>query len=312
MRPRRSTFVEAAAALAVGFAIPRAAFAQACCVAPSTTGLGRLATYEDAVVGLEARSTVGSGSFDRDGGVRSSPRGAHDLGFEQNLFATGRWLSRGQATLTVPFVETARGANGVSSVGGGFGDVRVALRWDALYANESAAVPGLAVLAGVVLPTGIAPERARGPLGVGATGTGAVQGWGGVAFEKTSGSWLAAFAGLVTLRAPRDVGEAGGVGGATSALPPRWSASLVGAHVWESGFVVSAGSGFAYEGDASMAGRSVPGTSRRSLQLNVGVQVPLGRARFVGSAFGTPPLPAVGAGELATAGLSLAVVVPLD
>lgn len=311
MRPPRSTFAEAALlALTACLAFERAALAQACCVAPSTTGLGRLASYEDALVGVEARGTVGYGSFDRDGVFRPSPRGAHDFGFEQNLFATGRWLSRGQATLTLPFVETARGASGTSAVGGGLGDVRVGARWDARFSDESAVIPGLAILAGAVLPTGIAPERARGPLGVGATGTGAVQGWGGLALEKTSGAWLAAAAGLVTWRAPRDVG------GATSALPPRWSASLVGAHVWKSGFVLSAGLGFAYEGDASIAGKSIPGTSRRSLQSNVGVQVPLGSlgpgVRLVGSLFGTPVLPAVSAGEIATAGASLAVIVPLD
>lgn len=258
-------------------------------------------------MGFEARNTAGYGSFHRSGAFRSSPSGSYDLGFEQNVFATGRWLSRGQATLTLPFVETVRGAGGTSDFGGGVGDVRVGLRWDALHSDESPVVPGLAFLAGAALPTGVSPERSSGALGVGATGTGAVQGWGGFALEKTSGAWLALFSGLVTLRAPRDIG------GVTSSLPPRWSASLAGAHVWKSGVAVSAGSSFMYEGDASLGGRTVADSSRRALQFSAGVQVPIWRGgRFVGSIFGTPPLPEVSAGELATAGLSLAIVKPLD
>lgn len=286
-------------------ATERTAFAQACCVAPSTTGLGRLASHERALAGFEARGTANYGSFDPGGRFRASPEGTHELGFEQNLFATMRWLSRGQGTLTVPFVETFRGSNGTSSAGGGLGDLRAALRWDLVYSDESETVPGIAILAGMALPTGTSPESATGSLGVGATGTGATQGWGGFAVEKTSGPWLAVFSGVVTLRAARDVD------GTTSALPPRWSASLVGARVRTSGFVVSAGASFAHEGDASVAGKSIPGTARRSLQLVVGLQVPLGRrARFVGSVFATPPIPSVSAGDVATTGLSLTTIVP--
>ena len=114
-----------------------AARAQACCVAPSTTGLGRLAPYETTLAGLEARGSATYGTFDAAGTFRGSPRGSHEVGLEQNLFASARFLARGQGTVTVPFVETLRGSGGATSTGGGLGDVRAALRWDAIHAEDA-------------------------------------------------------------------------------------------------------------------------------------------------------------------------------
>lgn len=291
--------------MAAFLALEGRAYAQACCVAPSATGLGRLAMHESALAGIEARGTGGYGSFDAGGRFVGAPGGTHDVGLEQDLFASMRFLSRAQGTIAVPFVETFRGASGGSSSGGGLGDVRGSVRWDPIEADEATLAPGLAVLAGIIAPTGTPPERAADALGAGATGTGTTQGWGGLAIEEISGPWLAALNGIVTLRADRNVG------GTRSSLPPRFSTGLVGAHAWTSGFVLSAAASWAYEADASLDGKTVPGTSRRSLQLALGGQIPLGRgARLVASAFATPPIPAISAGDSATAGLSIATIVP--
>lgn len=305
MRRRRSRFAEIALALACSIAFERAAHAQACCVAPSTTGLGRLAPYEATLTGIEARGAATYGSFDPGGRLRAAPGGTHDVALEQNLFASARFLARGQGTVTVPFVQTLRGAGGATSFGGGLGDVRLAARWDAVHAEDARPWPGVALLAGVSMPTGTPPERATNALATDATGLGTTQGWAGAAFEEVRGPWLAAVSGIVTVRADRTTS------GVTTSLPPRFSAGLVGAHAWTSGFVLSLGAAYAIEGDASLDGARVPNTARRALQLNSALQAPLGGGtRLVFAAFATPPLAMITAGEGASAGLSLALVVP--
>jgi hypothetical protein len=304
--PRRtSTFAELAIAIGLVLGLERAAHAQACCVAPSTTGLGRLAMYETLLTGVEARGAAAYGSFDPDGRFRGAPRGTHDVTLEQNLFVTARLLSRGQGTVTLPFVETLRGGGGASSAGGGLGDVRLALRWDLVRSEDARPWPGVAVLAGVAMPTGVAPEKAERALATDATGTGTTQAWAGAAFEETRGPWLFMASGVVTVRADRTLD------GVTCSLPPRFAAGLAVAHAWTSGFVVSFGGSYAAEGDASIGGARVPDTSRRTLQLTGAMQAPLGNgARLVLSTFVTPPIGVITAGEGASTGLSLAVIVP--
>src|SRR5262249_19785746 len=130
--------------------------------------------------------------------------------------------------------------------------------------------------------------------------------YAGVAVEELAGPWLVAASGLVTVRADRKVT------GMVASLPPRFAASLTGAHVWKSGVVLSTGASWAIEGDASLDGKRVPSTDRRALQLALALQAPLGDGvRLVASAFTTPPVPVVSAGEAASSGLSAALVVPL-
>lgn len=283
----------------------RAAHAQACCVAPSTTGLGRLATYEKALGGVEARGAATYASFDADGRLSRTPAGSHDVALEQNVFATARLLTRAQATAVVPFVETFRASRGASSTGGGLGDLRLALRWDVVYAEDARPLPGLAVLGGVTMPTGTAPEQATRALATDATGTGTTQTWAGLALEQTRGPWLVAASGIVTVRTDREIQ------GITSSLPPRLSAGLIGAHVWRSGLVLSLGASYAFEGDAAVDGVRVAGSARRALALTTALQAPLIEGtRLVTGASVVPPIAGVSAGEGASAALSLALVVP--
>lgn len=306
MRRRRSKFAEVGLALfALLVSKEGLAHAQACCVAPSTTGVGRLAMYESVLAGVEVRGAAMYGSFAPDGRFSGRSAGTHDVVLEQSIFATSRFLSRGQATIAVPFVETLRGAGGATSAGGGLGDVRLSARWDLVRAEDVKPAPGFAVLAGGSMPTGVAPERATNVLATDATGLGTTQGWAGVALEEATGPWLFVASGLVSLRADRRIGER------TASLPPRFTAALVGAHAWHSGFVLSLGGSYSLEGDASLDDTRVPDTARRALQVMLAVQAPLPNgARLVMGAFANPPLAEITAGETATTGVSLALVVP--
>lgn len=281
------------------------AHAQACCIAPGAAGAARLAPYETVLVGVDARAQSPAGTFDTAGRFRSTPAGSRELTLEQSVFGTVRVLSHGQLTLTVPFVETMRRTSGSSASGGGPGDVRVAARWDLVDADDARPAPGLAVIGGVVAPTGTPPERASDALGAGATGTGAVQGWGGLSVEQAWGPWLTLATATVTMRSEREIGTT------RLALPPRWSAGLLGAHAWTSGIALAAGASYALEGRASVDGITVAGSARRALTTTVALQIPAGPlGRIVGSVYATPPLPGASAGEAAPVGVSVAVIRP--
>lgn len=304
-RPLAATIALALALPALVVATETKAFAQACCIAPGAAGAARLAPYETVLVGVDVRAQSPLGTFDPAGRFRSTPSGSRELTLEQSVFGTVRVLSHGQLTLTVPFVETLRSSGGSSAAGGGLGDVRLAARWDLVDADDARPAPGLAVIGGVVAPTGAPPERASDALGAGATGTGAVQGWGGVSLEQAWGPWLALATATVTMRTEREIGAT------RLSLPPRWSTGLLGAHAWTSGVALAAGASYAIEGRASVDGVAVAGSARRVLTTTVALQVPAGPlGRVVGSVFATPPIPGASAGEAAPLGVSLALIRP--
>ena len=295
-----------AVAVAVILSLPeRQAAAQACCIAPGAAGVTRLAPHEAALAGIDARAQATTGSFDAAGRFRTSPRGTRDIGLEQSLFATVRVFERGQLSATVPFVQTVRSTETLTATGGGVGDIRGSVRWDVVFADDAWPWPGLALVGGVSAPTGRAPERAGDPLGAGSTGAGTTQGWAGFALEQTSGPWLAGANATVTARAERDIGPI------RVSLAPRFAAGLVGARAWRSGHALSLAASWEIEDRASANGAIVPGSARRALRVVSALQLRLGEnARFVGSVYAIPPLPAVTAGEGSTLGLSLALVHP--
>jgi hypothetical protein len=282
-------------ALLVLLASEKPAHAHGCCVAPGAQGAARLAPYETALFGVEARAHASYGSFGSDGRLSSSGR---DLGMEQSLFATARWLEKGQLTLGVPFLQTWRGAGALSSSGGGVGDVRLSARWELGW---------LSLLGGVVLPTGTPPERAGDALGAGATGTGAAQGWAGLGVEHWIGFWVLGGSATVAARADRDVM------GLRSSLAPRLSASAYGGRAFGSTAVMALALTYAFEGDASIDGQRVPGTSRRLALASLALQLRLNdEMRLVSTVFAHPPIPSVNAGEPAFGGASLALIYALQ
>lgn len=292
-------------ALAALTLAPAAAHAQACCVAPGAAGASRLAPHESILTGVDARAQTTMGSFDARGRFRGAPAGTRDIALEQNIFMTGRLLSRGQLTAAVPLVQTVRSSGPTTSAGGGVGDVRASARWDLVHPEDAGAAPGVAVVGGVALPTGKPPEQSSDVLGTDATGTGTTQVWGGFALEKTWGPWLALAVATVNFRADREVN------GTRSSIPPRLSVGLLTAHAWRSGVAVSFGATYALEDRARVDGVVVAGSARRALTLTTALQIPLGPAgRLVGTVFATPPVPALSAGDLAPLGISLALVKP--
>ena len=74
--------------------VPALARAQACCAGGSALTPGRLQLHEDAAVGVSLKVNDVEGSFDSRRRFIANPRGAHELGLEQDLFVTVRAFER--------------------------------------------------------------------------------------------------------------------------------------------------------------------------------------------------------------------------
>lgn len=176
--------------LALLLLLPAPALAAACCMSASVVGSGRLVVWEDAAAGLATSWGHDVGRFDTSGRFR--PFGAGLLEDELRVEAWGivRLHERWQLSARVPWVTGVRTAGGTSSVGTGLGDVSAAVRWEPIALGEYEWVPGLALLAQVVGPTGRRPEQATDALGASATGRGAWAASLGVTAEVTSLPWF--------------------------------------------------------------------------------------------------------------------------
>ncbi len=169
----------------------------------------RLGLHEDALVGTTLHVSGVLGNYAPDGTYTPQPADTHEVDLEEDLLMAVRVTKRGQLALLVPLVETFRaypGPPAQSAHGGGVGDINVGARYDFSLAGESRYVPGIALLAGLTVPSGRPPEQATQPLAVDATGIGAYQGNVGLALEQTwGGAWLVNVSGIVAQRAPRTV-----------------------------------------------------------------------------------------------------------
>ena len=277
---------------AVVLARPHVARAQACCAGSTAVTPGRLALHEDALVGVDVHAADAYGSFDPTGTFVSTPSGASELDFEEDVFAALRLFSRGQAALLVPLVETRRTTPTDAELGGGLGDINASVRYDFIYANEARRVPGIAVLAGITFPTGTPPESATKPLATDATGVGTYQGNLGVALEKSIGPWLVGVTGLVAKRATRTSQ------GVTEALAAQWTVLAVAAYTFPSEASVAVSGSFTAEGDATIDGALQPDTRRRLVAFSASGVLPVSdRVRLQGALTFDPPANSFGVNQ---------------
>ncbi len=180
-----------AAALLVVSLSPAPAHAAACCLSASVVGMGRLVVWEDAAAGLSTSYGHGTGRWDTSGRYRAFSAGLLEDELRVDAWAIVRLSETWQVQARVPWVTGVRAStDGTSSVGTGLGDVSVAGRWDAVLLGEYEHVPGIAVMASVVGPTGRRPEQATDPLGASATGRGAWAASLGLAAEYAFLPWF--------------------------------------------------------------------------------------------------------------------------
>lgn len=157
----------------------------------SVVGSGRLVVWEDAAAGLATSWSHGTGRFDTAGRYHTFGAGLLEDELRVEGWAIVRLAERWQVSARVPWVTGVRASpDGTNSTGTGIGDVSAAARWEAIALGEYEWVPGLAVLAQVVGPTGRRPEQATDALGASATGRGAWAASVGVVAEVTQLPWF--------------------------------------------------------------------------------------------------------------------------
>lgn len=293
----------AASTLLLSVLTPRRVLAQACCAGASVVTPGRLSVHEQALLGVELKVSDVFGSFSAQGKFRALSSGSREWGFEQDLFGALRATDRAQLALLLPTVETYRSTPVGSELGGGIGDINLSGRYDFVLAGESRYVPGIALLAGLTLPTGTPVESAHRPLATDATGVGAFQGNVGLALEQTTGPWLFGLTGLAAKRATR---RADGV---STRLATQWTALGTVAYIFPNDLALAVLASYTAEGLAETNGQRTPGSSRRIPLFGVSGLYPISdRWRLQGSAVWTPPISNLGQNLPANAGIALIVV----
>ena len=160
-----------------------------CCFSTTATTTARLATWEKGVAGLSASYVRELGYF--SSAARAVPLGAGtaDQQLRFDLFGLVRVTDALTLSLLMPLSMNARSASGVFALGGGLGDIAVGARYDLLQFDHSNR-PGLALIAGIAIPTGRAIGAAERALAVDATGRGTAILNLGVSTEWASEPWF--------------------------------------------------------------------------------------------------------------------------
>lgn len=282
----------------------RAAWAQVCCAGAAAVSPGRLLLHEPALIGVRLRAAAGIGSYDSSARFRANPDGTRELDFGEDVFGTLRVLPRAQVGFLLPFLQASRRTESAGSEwGGGVGDVAFNARYDFVWAGENHVVPGVALLVGISLPSGRAPEAARLPLASDATGVGALRASVGVAVEQLFGPVLFQLSGMAAKRANRDVG------GVVSERAIEWSATGAVAYSFPNDVGLAAAISYAFEAESSLDGEQVPRSQQRLLEASLALSVPFGTLfRGQGAVFATPPSSELGRNRLAEAGMSLTAI----
>ena len=299
-RPRAAAVVIVALVGGVT-ARPRPAAAQACCVGTGLVTPARLRTFEDRAVGVQMRARSVMGAFGETGSYAATE--TRELGFEEDLFGALRLGRRFQVGLWAPFVQTSRAVPGVSGFGGGLGDVAASARFDALDAGTRGYWPGLALLAGITLPTGTPPDEAGDPLATSSTGTGSYDASVGLALEEIAGRGFLSAAGWVSNRSGR------AVMGVEQSFAPSLSALLSGGFTFGHETTVGAFVSLLRRGDASDATGAIANSGVALATAGAAMALPFWDSwRLQATAFTDLPIPGWGRNQTVGFGGTLAII----
>jgi hypothetical protein len=284
--------------------VPRDVLAQACCAGATTISPARLALHEDGLVGLQIRSSAAIGSFDRGATFIGQPASTGEVDLEEDLVAAVRVFSKAQLAVLLPVMQTWRRVPGQSALGGGFGDLNLSIRYDALLPGEMRSVPGIALLAGITIPTGTPPDRTSSTLATDSTGIGAVQVTGGFALEDLYLSHV-----LVNLTLLATQRLARSVDGIRETLGLQISGALAAGWVFDGGAGLALIGRYDTEADARVNDQLVPSSGKRAVSFGVVGGLPIAKGwRLQGSLLDIPPISGLGLNQSANLGFSAAVL----
>lgn len=239
----------------------------ACCMSSSVLGVGRLAIWETAAVGTQLGWAHTAGRSDSLGHWRGLETGTLEDEARLDVWGIVRLAETVELNARVPWVLGVRtGSLRETSVGGGLGDVSLGVRWDLLRLGDYVELPGVAVLAGVVGPTGRRPEDALDSLGASATGRGSWQLSLGLAVEKAVAPWFVRLDGAFTWSAPfRRVDLPG-----WQQFGPSLQAGVSGGfEAWADRLVLAASLRYEHEWDLNLDGATVAQSAASTLSVVV-------------------------------------------
>jgi hypothetical protein len=244
------------------------------------------------------------GSFGPDGTYAASPSGDTETDAEEDLFFAARFGQRVQAALQIPFVQTGRSVVGASGWGGGIGDVSANGRYDIVITGERGAWPGVAVLAGLSVPTGRAVDQVSDPLATSATGTGSFEGNVGLSVEKVFGRAFSSATGWIAQRTPRTVN------GLASSYAPQLTGQIAGGYALHNDLTFGGFAVATRQGAGTVAGATDSGSRSALVTCGAAVAAPLfGEVwRAQGTLSADVPLSGWGVSHATGAGLSLSIL----
>ena len=252
---------------------------------------------------MRARSVMGG--FSGTGSYATSAAGYRDVGFEEDLFGALRFGSHFQVALSAPFVQTARQNGGLSGFGGGLGDLAASARFDAVNAGERGHWPGVAIIAGLSIPTGQAPDEAGAddPLSTSGTGTGSFEGNLGLAVEEIVGSGFVSVAGWLSKRGAR------AADGVEQSFAPRLTALVSGGYTFGHDTTVGAFASLLRQGDAHDASGAIANSGVALVTAGAALALPFWDSwRLQTTGFSDVPIAGWGRNQTVGFGGTLAII----
>jgi hypothetical protein len=273
--------------------------AQACCVGASGLTPGWLANHERWLVGAQLRVSETHGTYPTSGDFYGNLPG-RDTRIEPSLFGTVRFLPRAQLSVVAPLVTIRRRSGRIVETRTKPGDVSIIGRYDILRPGESQ-IPGIAILAGGVVPTGTPLEKGTGSLSADVTGLGAWEADLGVSIEQTYGGLILHGTALFGVRAPRTVIDK------TQTLGPRALYLLGAGWAFNNDVTLFGTVTHTSEGDATVGGEEANGSGFRLTQLAFLVVTPLSDTMRLRTSVFTD-VPPLGNNRTAMGGTSIALL----
>ena len=277
--------------------------AQACCAGAGTLAPVRLAEEERWAAGLLLRATQLVGQHDASGQWNGVPTGVMEQGLEEALGLAVRLAPGWQASLQLPFVQTRRAVPGLEDAGGGLSDVRLSGRWDVITPGELENLPGVALVAGMTLPSGKAAEQAQQPMATDATGLGTATVQAGAALEQTVGHVLWQLSGVWQHTFDRRVGD-----WRVSYGPQLLAQAAVG-WAFDSGAGVVLTAGLRHDQPTSLDGVELAGSGRTATTVGLAGGVPLMRGLRLNATVASPlPVDGVARAAMGTMAVGMSLL----
>ncbi|MEM1007389.1 MAG: hypothetical protein AAGJ35_00160 [Myxococcota bacterium] len=163
-RWKRLVYLVCGAWMFLCFAVPSNSHSAACCLSSTLGGVGRLRTWEQFALGVRLSSFVNLGSWNTQGLWRNEFHDFAQMDLRTELWGMVGLGKRFDLYGRLPWFVNYRASSAQHEWGAALGDIEFGARFELASLGEHGDWPGLAILAGVVIPTGRSPQQTSRPL----------------------------------------------------------------------------------------------------------------------------------------------------